>query len=151
MKKSTIIRKRLLRLFLIYSAFGWGISVLGIFLSGSAAFELLTYISGVDTSLIQKEPMYDYWLRMASSVFAFIGLAYLFLAIYPKKYASLMPFAGAFMILEGLVLMIHGFRLNIPISNFWGDFAFCLIGGIGILVCMSSINIEEEENKKVGG
>ena len=138
MRKLRQLRSIMLRMFLIYSAVGWGICVAGIFISGPFAFDLLAYIGGVNTSALCADPMYDYWLRMASSVFAFIGVAYLVLAIYPKRFASVLPFSGIFMILEGVILMIHGLRLNLPSTPFWGDVSFCFLGGIGILLCMSS-------------
>ena len=90
------------------------------------------------------DPMYDYWLRMASSVFAFIGISYLFLAIWPKRFSAVLPFSGIFMLLEGIILLVHGLRLGLPPVPFWGDTAFCLVGGIGILLCMGSVKEQRE-------
>jgi len=76
---------------------------------------------------------------MASSVFAFIGVAYLFLTIWPRKFAAILPFSGIFMLTEGIILLVHGLRLHLPPFPFWGDVSFCLVGGIGILLCMGSV------------
>jgi len=43
------------------------------------------------------------------------------------------------MLLEGIVLLVHGLRLGLPPTPFMGDTAFCITGGIGILLCMGSV------------
>ena len=129
----------MLHFFLGYAAIGWGICVAGIFAPSKAAFELLGSVGGIDPAALMADPMYDYWLRMASGAFTFIGVAYLLLAIWPKKYAVVLPLAGLFMLAEGLILLIHGLRLHLPEAPFSGDTSFCFIGGIGILCCMGSV------------
>jgi hypothetical protein len=129
-------KKLLLRLFLIYSALGWGICAVGIFISSDFAFELLKYFGGIDPIALKADPMYDYWFRMAASVFALVGLFYLILGIKPKKYAVVIPLAGCFMIIEGIILGVHGYRLGLPSTPWLGDVGFCIVGGIGILCCM---------------
>lgn len=132
------IRFFALRIFLGLTALGWGICVAGVLVPSSMAFEFVGLIADVDTTPFESDPMFDYWLRMASSVFALVGLGYLGLAIWPTRFAIVLPFAGAFMILEGLVLLIHGLRLGLDPVPFLGDTTFCLAGGIGILGCMGS-------------
>jgi len=129
----------MLHFFLGYAALGWGICVAGIFAPSKATFELLGYVGGIDPAPLMADPMYDYWLRMASSVFTFIGVAYLLLAIWPKKYAPVLPFAGVFMLAEGIILLIHGLRLHLPDTPLSGDTFFCFSSGIGILLCMGSV------------
>lgn len=132
-------RRTALHFFLAFTALGWGVCIAGVFAPARAAFDLLQCVGGVDPEPMLNDPMYDYWLRMASSVFAFIGLAYLILAIWPRKFAATLPFAGAFMLVEGLILLAHGLRLDLPETPFGGDVAFCLVGGLGILLCMGSV------------
>jgi hypothetical protein len=110
-----------------------------VFAPATTAFDLLQYVGGVDPTPMLEDSMYDYWLRMASSVFALIGVAYLVLAIWPRKFAVALPLAGACMVIEGLILLAHGLRLDLPATPFVGDTAFCLVGGIGILLCMGSV------------
>ena len=133
-----------LRFFLAYTAFGWGICLAGVFTPAATAFDLLEYVGGVDPAPMLANPMYDYWLRMASSTFAFIGLGYLILAIWPRRFRAVLPFAGACMLLEGLVLLSHGLRLELPPTPFMGDTAFCIVGGLGILLCMGSARSSTE-------
>ena len=64
----------MLHFFLGYAAIGWGICVAGIFAPAKATFELLGYVGGIDPGPLMADPMYDYWLRMASSAFTFIGV-----------------------------------------------------------------------------
>ncbi|MFC1452795.1 hypothetical protein ACFLSJ_05560 [Verrucomicrobiota bacterium] len=140
----SLSRRIMLHCFLGYTALGWIICLAGIFASAPVAFGLLVYVGGVDSTPLMADPMYDYWLRMASSVFAFIGIGYLFLAIWPKRFAAVLPFAGSFMLLEGIIPLAHGLRLDLKPVPFWGDTAFCFLGGIGILLCMGSVKEPRE-------
>jgi hypothetical protein len=124
---------RLLRIFLAFAAFACGISVLGVFLSWSAAGEAMR---GLGAKPIAYDPMLDYWLRMASGAFALIGAWYLALTIWPRKFAAAIPWFGAFMLAEGCVLLFHGIRLSLPPLPFYGDTAACFVCGGGIL-CFS--------------
>jgi hypothetical protein len=130
------IRLILLRVFLLYGALGWGVCLVGVVVPGAVAFDLLGYIGGIEPHALVSDPMYDYWLRMASSVFGFLGVLFLILAIRPEKFANVLPLAGCFMLLEGIVLLVHGLRLHLPLTPMAGDVSFCLLCGIGILVCM---------------
>lgn len=126
----------LLRLFLAYSALGWGVCAAGIFISSDFAFELLKYIGGIDPIPLRADPIYDYWFRMASSVFGLVGVVYFLLALQPKRYAVVIPLAGWFMVIEGIILLVHGFLLHLPSTPWMGDVSFCIVGGLGILCCI---------------
>jgi len=133
----------LLRIFLIYSAIGWGICIVGIFISSDFAFDLLKYFGGIDPVALKADIMYDYWFRMASSAFGLVGIFYLILAIKPEKYAVAIPLAGWFMLIEGIILLIHGLRLGLPSTPLLGDVGFCIVGGLGILFCLEK---KKEDN-----
>src|ERR1700733_3570104 len=109
---------RLLRLFLGFGAFGWGISVVGVFVSWPEASQLL---QGLGAKPIAYDPMLDYWLRMASGAFALVGAWYLVMMIWPKKFSAAIPWFGALMIAEGIILLIHGLRLSLSPFPFYGD------------------------------
>jgi hypothetical protein len=121
---------RLLRLFLGFSAFAWGISAVGVFMSWSAAERLL---EGLGAKPIAYDPMLDYWLRMAAGAFALVGLWYLLLTIWPGKFSAAIPWFGGLMLIEGLILLVHGLRLSLPPFPFYGDDSACVIAGSGIL------------------
>ena len=121
---------RLLRLFLGFAALAWGISVVGVFASWSQATEML---QGLGAKPIAYDPMLDYWLRMAAGAFALIGCWYLVLMIWPKKFYAAIPWFGVLMLIEGLILLVHGLRLSLPPFPFYGDTATCLLDGVGIL------------------
>jgi hypothetical protein len=120
---------RLLRLLLGFAAFAWGVSVFGVFLSWPAAENAL---QGLGARPIAYDPMLDYWLRMAAGAFALIGGWYLVLMIWPRKFHAAIPWFGALMVAEGVVLLVHGVRLGLPPFPFYGDTAACFIGGGGI-------------------
>ncbi len=117
---------RLLRLFLGFAAFAWGISVVGVFLSWPAAVQAL---QGLGAQSIRYDPMLDYWLRMAAGAFALIGCWYLVLMIWPQKFHAAIPWFGGLMFAEGVVLLVHGIRLSLPPFPFYGDTSACFIGG----------------------
>jgi hypothetical protein len=121
---------RLLRLFLGFAAVAWGASVFGIFVSWPEASQLL---QGLGARPIAYDPMLDYWLRMAAGAFTLIGCWYLVLMVWPQKYCAAIPWFGALMLAEGLILLIHGIRLSLPPFPFYGDVAGSLVGGGGIL------------------
>jgi len=121
---------RLLKLFLGFAAFAWGVSVVGVFASWPEAETLLECFGAKP---IAYDPMLDYWLRMASSAFALVGVWYLILMLWPRKFHAAIPWFGALMLVEGLILLIHGLRLHLPPFPFYGDVAGCLVIGGGIL------------------
>jgi hypothetical protein len=121
---------RLLRLFLGFAAVAWGISVVGVFLSWTAAAQAL---QGLGAQPIAYDRMLDYWLRMAAGAFALIGGWYLVLMIWPQKFHAAIPWFGALMLLEGLILLVHGLRLSLPPFPFYGDISACFVGGGAIL------------------
>lgn len=121
---------RLLRLFLAFAAFGWGVTVVGVFASWP---QINTIAQGMGAKTIAYDPMLDYWLRMISGAFALIGLWYLALAIWPRKFAVAIPWFGWIMVAEGVILLVSGLRLGIGPFPFYGDVSACFLGGAGIL------------------
>jgi hypothetical protein len=121
---------RLLRLFLGFSAIAWCVSAVGVFVSWSEAEKLL---EGLGAKPIPYDPMLDYWLRMAAGAFALVGVWYLALTIWPRKFYAAIPWFGVLMLVEGLILFVHGLRLSLPPFPFYGDVSACFIAGSGIL------------------
>src|SRR4051794_2663979 len=76
---------RVLRLGLLVSAAGWGISFYFTFASWSAAADQL-YSMGA--GVIAYRPMFDYWLKMASSVFGCIGIGSALACWRPRTFAG---------------------------------------------------------------
>jgi hypothetical protein len=128
-------RIRLLRLFLAVAAFGWGISIMGVFLPWDIAREALIGLGAID---IPTDPMLDYWLRMAAGGFFIIGIMFGVSAWNPEKYQVIIPLLGWLSILEGVILAIHGLLLGLKAFPFYGDVGFCLFIGIGIVLLQRS-------------
>lgn len=124
------VRFRLLRLVLCFCALVWGVSAFGVFLKWKTAAALL---QGLGAKPIAYDPMLDYWLRMASGAFALVGTGYLLLAIFPRKFAAILAWFGWIMVVEGVVLLVHGLRLGLAPFPFVGDVSASLAGGFGIL------------------
>lgn len=82
--------------------------------------------------------MLEYWLRMASGAFGLVGLWYLALMLWPRKFHAAIPWFGALMIAEGVILLLTGLRLHLPPFPFYGDTAACFVGGGGVLLLARS-------------
>ena len=121
---------RLLRLFLVFAALGWGVTVVGVFASWP---QVNGIAQGMGAKPIAYDPMLDYWLRMISGAFALIGLWYLALALCPRKFAVAIPWFGVLMLVEGVILLVHGLRLGLGPLPFYGDVSASLLDGAGIL------------------
>ena len=130
---------RLLRLFLVFSAFGWGVTVVGVFASWP---QVNSIAQGMGAKPIAYDPMLDYWLRMISGAFTLIDLWYLVLALWPRQFAVAIPWFGWILIAEGVLLLVSGWRLGIGPLPFYGDVAACFVGGAGIVFFAKSARLQ---------
>lgn len=120
---------RLLRLFLLFSALGWGVCLVGVFASWP---QINSMAQGLGAQPIAYDPMLDYWVRMICGAFTLVGIWYLMLALWPRKFAAAIPWFGWLMMVEGVILLISGLRLGIGPFPFYGDVAASFVGGAGI-------------------
>ena len=123
---------RLLRLFLVFSAFGWGVCIVGVFASWP---QINTIAQGMGAKPIAYDPMLDYWLRMVCGAFTLVGIWYLVMALWPRKFGAAIPWFGWLMIVEGVILLVSGLRLDIGPFPFYGDVALSFVCGFGIAAC----------------
>ena len=124
------MRVRLLRMLLVFAGIAWSVSIVGVFASWSQAEEML---KGFGAKTISYDPMLDYWLRMTAGAFTMIGCLFFVAAIWVQRFRDLIPWLGGLMTVEGLILLGHGIRLDLPPLPFYGDVAACLGGGGAIL------------------
>lgn len=125
------MRLRLLRLTLLASAFTWAISVVGVFAPWQKVGE---WLQGLGANPIAYDPMLDYWLRMAAGAFFLVGMLFLILAMFPRRFAQFIPLFGYLMLAEGVILAVPGFRLGLRPFPFYGDIGACFVLGAGILM-----------------
>lgn len=133
------MKMRLLRTLLAFAGLTWGASVFGVVMSWSAAE---TALQGLGAQAITYDRMLDYWLRMAAGAFTLIGCWYLVLAIWPMKFRAAIPWFGALMLVEGIILTVHGLRLGLPPLPFYADSGACLLLG-GAIVALSKCAFHE--------
>jgi hypothetical protein len=124
------MRLRLLRFFLGAAAIGWIVCLYGVFASWPAVNQAL---QGFGAHPIPNDPMLEYWMRMFSGAFGLVGIWYGMLMIWPRKFSAAIPWFGALMLIEGVILLVHGLRLSLPPFPFYGDTAACFVIGGGIL------------------
>ncbi len=121
----------LLRYLLLTAGFGWGLTVVGVFLPWDFAVEHLQTFGG--SGPIPDDPMMQYWMRMASGAFAIVGLMFLLAAWKPRQYANIIPILGLCSIVEGGVLLFYGVYLEIGLFPFIADLFIAFVPGVGIL------------------
>ena len=119
------------RIFLLAGAIGWGVSILGVLLPWSVMDVIL---QNMGASAPVTDVQVQYWFRMATGAWSIIGLLYLMVLLKPQKYNNLIPLLAWGTLFEGIVLLIHGVYLHLPIFPFAGDVGFCLIVGSGLLL-----------------
>lgn len=134
------MKLRLLRLALGFSAFAWGVAVFGVLAPWSTATALLETLGARP---VPEDPMLDYWMRMAAGVFALVGVLFLVLAFRPHEHRAIIPWFGGLMLVEGLILLVHGLRLHLPPVPFVPDTVACLGAGVAILyLCQGTLEDE---------
>ena len=119
------------RIFLLAGAIGWGVSILGVLLPWSV-MDIVLQNMGAASPVTDVQV--QYWFRMATGAWSIIGFLYLMVLLKPQKYNNLIPLLGWGTVFEGIVLLIHGLYLNLPLFPFAGDVGFCLIVGGGLLL-----------------
>jgi hypothetical protein len=136
------MKMRLLRLALAFAALTWGVAGVGVFLSWPKAVGAMQQLGAQP---VTYDPMLDYWLRMASGAFALIGCGFLGLMLQPQKYALVLPWAGGLMLVEGVILLGHGVRLDLPPLPFYADTAACLLNGAAIIYLSGRVQAQDSE------
>ena len=119
------------RIFLLAGAIGWGISILGVLLPWSV-MDIVLQNMGAASPITDVQV--QYWFRMATGAWSIIGFLYLIVLLKPQKYNNLIPLLAWGTVFEGILLLIHGLYLNLPLFPFAGDVGFCLIVGGGLLL-----------------
>jgi hypothetical protein len=119
-----------LRVFLGAAAFGWIVCFYGVFASWSAVVKGLEFFGA---HAIAYDRMLEYWLRMFSAAFGLIGVWYGMMMLRPRKFAAAIPWFGVIMLLEGIILLVHGVRLSLPPFPFYIDTTACFVVGGGIV------------------
>lgn len=123
------------RLFLLAGSIGWGISIIGTILPWTIMNSIL---QNMGMKEVISDPQMQYWFRMATGAWGVIGFLYFMAYLRPEKSRKLIFLLAVGTFFEGLVLLVHGLVLSVPLFPFVGDVAFCLIIGLGLLLCHSS-------------
>ena len=117
---------------------GWGLTIVGAFLPWEWATEHLEKFGG--SGEIPDDVMLNYWMRMASGAFGFVGIFFLLAAWKPQEYKNIIPVLAYGSIAEALILIFYGVKFSLPIFPFGPDVAIALVPGIGILILKNSVN-----------
>ena len=119
----------LMRLGLLLSACGWGISFFFTFVSWPVASNQLQEMGA---EVIEYQPLLDYWLRMASAAFGCIGIASALACARPRAFVGLIHLLGPFHFVIGTTLVIAAWRNHLSPDlhpTFTPDIVFCFVAG----------------------
>lgn len=133
---------RILRLGLLFSSIGWGISFFFTFASWDLASEQL-HLMGARP--ITYDPLLDYWLRMASAGFGCIGIASALACIRPNSLPGLIALLGPFHLFVGIVLTTAAVnnRLDPELHpTFLADISFCFVTAILIITPLAATSLK---------
>jgi len=119
----------LLRLGLLASAAGWGISFSFTFASWEAVAAQFRLMGA---GSIEYRPLLDYWLRMASAAFGCIGIASLLACLRHIAFRNLIRLLGPFHYVMGISLAVAAYRNHLTMAlhpTFGPDIVFCFFTG----------------------
>lgn len=140
----------ILRLGLLVSACGWGISFFFTFSSWTSAAKQL-YEMGAHE--IQYDPLLDYWLRMASATFGCIGIASALACIRPMGFVGLIRLLGPFHFIIGTTLAIAAHRNHLTSAlhpTFIPDIVFCFLAASLIQVPLLRESLKQRRGGSAG-
>lgn len=124
---------RLLRLGLLLSCIGWGISFWFAFASWDSVSDQFYYMGA---GRMAYQPMLDYWMRMAGAAFGCIGIASGLACLYPRFFRGLVFLLGPFHLVVGAFLFAAARSNNLDQDqhpNFVADITFCFVTATLIL------------------
>jgi len=135
--KSKLNKLNLLRIILLGAGLGWGLTIIGVFLPWEWATDHLERFGG--SGPIPNDVMLNYWMRMASGAFGFVGMFFILAAWNPHKYYNIIPILAYGSLFEGAILLFYGIKFELSLFPFGPDVAIALIPGIGILLLKDQI------------
>ncbi len=124
----------ILRLGLLVSACGWGISFFFTFAPWQAVTNQLHEMGANE---IAYDPLIDYWLRMASCTFGCIGIASALACFRPLNFLGLVKLLGPFHFIVGTTLAIAAYRNRLTPDlhpTFIPDITFCFLAAFLIQI-----------------
>lgn len=138
----------MLRLGLLLSTVGWGISFYFTFTTWEVATDQL-YMMGADP--IEYQPLLNYWLKMASATLGCIGIASAMACARPAVFEGLIWLLGPFHGVIGAVLVAAAVSNDLRVEShptFPADITFCFVTCFLISVPLF-VGMKQNRNKRV--
>lgn len=134
---------RTLRLGLLLSSIGWGISFIFTFTTWDFATDQL-FLMGA--ARMEYHPLLDYWLRMASAAFGCIGIASALACLWPRFFQGLIVLLGPFHVFMGIVLATSAVSNELNTEShptFVADITFCFVTAFLIIIPLAVTHIRK--------
>ncbi len=96
---------------------GWGLTIVGAFLPWEWATDHLERFGG--SGEIPNDVMLNYWMRMASGAFGFVGVFFLLAAWKPYQYKNIVPVLAYGSLAEGAILYILWHKVRLTCFSIW--------------------------------
>jgi len=101
-----------------------------VFVSRSA---MESFIRCCNMPPLPDSPLFFYIVRLLSATYVAIGIFFIILALRPRSFGGMIPFAGWASFILGLFIALMGYRVGMPLWWFLGDSLPCIVLGILIL------------------
>ena len=109
------------------------LSVFGMFLPLSVWESIAKYF-GVESFHLPDSPLVEYAIRLMSATYVAVGVYLVILALNPMKHGIIVPFTGLAAVSLGVVCLITGLVVGMPVLWFLGDSIPCVVLGVLIFV-----------------
>ena len=109
------------------------LSIFGMFLPIST-WESIAKCFGIESFHLPDSPLVEYAVRLMSATYAAVGVYLLILALRPMDYGALVPFTDLAAVFLGVVCLITGLVVAMPVLWFLGDSLSCIVLGVLIFV-----------------
>ena len=106
------------------------LTVFGIFLPISVCQSIARFF-GIES--LPDSPLVAYAIRLMSATYGAVGVFFIILALNPMKYGPMVPFSGIAAVLLGVVCVVTGLAVSMPVLWFLGDGLPCIVLGALIL------------------
>jgi len=122
---------RALKICLWITGIGWLLSVFGMFLPISTLGSIAKAFGG---EAIPDLPQCTYAIRVVSATCVGVGIFFVILALKPMDYGVMVPFSGLSTAILGVICLITGIAVGMPVLWFLGDALSCIVLGLLIFV-----------------
>ena len=127
------MKRLILRITLIFVALT-GIFGVFVLLCPWAQAVKIYQIFGIDLPLQIEHPYLEYLTYLGATLSVMVGILFFMAGVWPDKHSNIISFLGWSLLFIGVIVLVHGIRLNLPPWPFYPDPIISFICGSIILI-----------------